>query len=101
MQPFESKRKKAGGETKGNGVRERVVRVLKTAWLLQKNPWTVDELAARFAISRRTVYRDLKLIDQAELPLVMEHGGHGYRLLSRPLEQSALDPPAARATVQM
>jgi predicted DNA-binding transcriptional regulator YafY len=100
MQPFEIKRKKAGGGT-GNGVKERVVRVLKTAWMLQKNPWTVDELAERFAISRRTVYRDLKLIELAELPLVTQHGEHGYRLLPRSLDPLASDDPPARPALQM
>jgi len=101
MQTFEIKRKKVGSGTKGNGVRERVVRVLKTAWMLQRNPWTVDELAERFAISRRTVYRDLKLIELAELPLVTQHGEHGYRLLPRPLDPLAADRSPARPSLQM
>ena len=64
----------------GNGVRERVVRVLRTAWMLQRSSCTVDGLAKFFNISRRTVYRDLKLIELADLPLVSEHTGKGYRL---------------------
>jgi response regulator of citrate/malate metabolism len=99
MQPFEIKHKAGGGN--GNGVRERVVRVLKTAWMLQRNSCTVDELAAHFDVSRRTVYRDLKLIEQADLPLVSEHTGKGYRLLSRPPAPSALDEPPARSSLHM
>ena len=94
MQPFEIKHRAGGGTGHGNGVRERVVRVLRIVSMLQRNSCTVDELAECFAISRRTVYRDLKLIELADLPLVSEHAGKGYRLLSRSLGSAAADPPA-------
>jgi predicted DNA-binding transcriptional regulator YafY len=51
------------------------------AWLLQAEDRTVDDLARRFGVSRRTVYRDLRLLDEAGLPLVTQHNGKGYRLI--------------------
>ena len=92
MQQFEVKQKTVGGT--GNGVRERVVRVLKTALLLQRKSCTVDELAGHFAISRRTVYRDLKLIELADLQLISQTAGKGYRLLSGLVGPAAGEPPA-------
>ena len=70
------------GTGKGTGSHEKVVRVLQVAWLLQSGEYTVDQLADRFGVSRRTVYRDLRLVDEARLPLVSQHQGKGYRVIS-------------------
>jgi DNA-binding transcriptional ArsR family regulator len=64
----------------GVGAKDKTVRVLKMAWLLQARDCTVEHLVSRFGVSRRTVYRDLRLIDEAELPLVGQRLSRGYRL---------------------
>lgn len=64
----------------GVGAKDKTVRILKMAWLLQARHCTVEHLVRRFGVSRRTVYRDLRLIDAAELPLVGQRLGKGYRL---------------------
>jgi len=74
----------AGTTGRGIGARDKTVRVLQMAWLLKSEHFTVEELGRHFGVSRRTIYRDLKLIDQAHLPLVSEHQGKGYRLLETP-----------------
>ena len=66
---------------RGIGARDKTIRVLQMAWLLKSENFTVEALRRHFGVSRRTIYRDLKLIDQARLPLVSEHQGKGYRLL--------------------
>lgn len=66
---------------RGIGAGDKTVRVLQMAWLLKGKNFTVEELRRHFGVSRRTIYRDLKLIDQACLPLVSEHQGKGYRIL--------------------
>jgi len=69
---------------RGNGSTDKVIRILKMAWMLQAGNYTVDEMAEQFAVSRRTVYRDLRLIDQAALPLVTQQVGKGYHLTQPP-----------------
>jgi proteasome accessory factor B len=71
-----------GGSGRGIGAHDKAVRVLKMAWLLQKSGRTVDGLAEEFGVSRRTVYRDLRLMDEAGLPLVSQQSDRGYRLMS-------------------
>jgi len=79
------------GTGKGTGSHEKAVRVLKLAWLLQRQEHTVDELAERFGVSRRTVYRDLQLVSEARLPLISQHQGRGYRVIAaRPAADSPL-----------
>lgn len=54
-----------------------------TAILVQlqtKHLITATELASRFSISTRTVYRDLKTLEEAGVPIVTEDG-KGYSLL--------------------
>jgi predicted DNA-binding transcriptional regulator YafY len=70
------------GSGPGNGTRDKTIRVLQIAWLLQKNDQTVDDLVTRFGVSRRTIYRDLEVLGKAKLPLVSQHMGRGYRLLA-------------------
>lgn len=48
----------------------RAVRVIKCLRLLQADCYSVDDLAVRFGISRRTVYRDLRLLAAADVPLM-------------------------------
>lgn len=72
------------GSGRGNGTTDKVVRILKITWMLQAGSHTVDEMASEFAVSRRTIYRDLKLIDQAALPLVTQQIGKGYHLSQPP-----------------
>jgi predicted DNA-binding transcriptional regulator YafY len=93
MSPFDVQLQERSGV--GNGVRDKVIRLLRMAWLLQQEDCTLDHLSARFSVSRRTIYRDLRLIDQADLPLVTRRSGRGYRLIrSRmPLE---IEDPASR-----
>lgn len=79
MSPFDVQFQEKSGV--GNGVRDKVIRILRMAWLLQQEDCTVDHLAARFSVSRRTVYRDLRLIEQADLPLVTRKSSRGYRLI--------------------
>ena len=69
------------GSRHGNGVHDKVIRVLQIVWLLQNESCTVDQLAGRFGVSRRTIYRDLRLVDEAKLPLMSRHMGKGYRLM--------------------
>ncbi|MBN2584612.1 MAG: HTH domain-containing protein [Planctomycetes bacterium] len=54
---------------RGTGAQSKSIRVLRMAWLLQQRDITVPELMRRFGVSRRTVYRDLKLIYAAGLPM--------------------------------
>lgn len=70
------------GNGSGTGAREKAIRLLKIAWSLQREDLTVDELAQRFGVSRRTIYRDLKLISEAGIPLVTQQQGKGYRVIA-------------------
>ena len=81
---------------RGTGAADKVVRILKMAWMLQGGSHTVDDMAAQFAVSRRTVYRDLKLIDQASLPLVVHPIGKGYHLAQPPRPPITLPLSALR-----
>jgi predicted DNA-binding transcriptional regulator YafY len=63
--------------------------------MLQVSCRTVDEMASEFAVSRRTIYRDLRLIDQASLPLVTRQVGKAFRLVRAPHPPVTL-PGAAR-----
>ena len=90
--PFEGLERTGSGL--GNGTRDKTIRVLQMAWLLQKGDQTVDNLAARFGVSRRTIYRDLSVLEKAKLPLVSQHMGKGYRMLAG--YPPFLDPPVQR-----
>lgn len=93
MCPFEMDFRVGSGQ--GNGAGDKTVRVLRMAWLLQAGDHTVDELARQFGVSRRTVYRDLRLIEKARLPLVSQSAGKGYRLMNHrpsPFDRQAQRP---------
>ena len=81
MRPFKARIRSRSG--RGSGSREKAIRLLRIIWLLQKETCTVEELAERFGVSRRTVYRDLELIEAAGLPVVTRGGGQGYRLMAQ------------------
>ena len=44
-------------------------------FLVTAKPWTVANLAHRFGVDRRTLYRDLHALEAAGVPL--DWGGHG------------------------
>ena len=62
-------------------------RILQLFFILQsKSIVSIEELERRFEISRRTIYRDLKELESASVPIVYEKGvGYsimeGYRIL--------------------
>ena len=45
--------------------------------LLDKKNVTADELAQRFEVSRRTIYRDIELLSQAGIPIYTNRGKNG------------------------
>jgi len=60
---------------------KRLSRLTATLTQLQaKRMLTAAELAERFAVSTRTVYRDMKALEQAGVPIVTEEG-KGYSLM--------------------
>lgn len=59
----------------------RLSRLVALLTLLQtKRMLTATELAHRFSVSTRTIYRDIKTLDQAGVPVVTQEG-KGYTLL--------------------
>lgn len=48
--------------------------------LQTKRLLTANELAEKFSISKRTVYRDIKALEQADVPILTEDG-KGYTLM--------------------
>ncbi len=48
--------------------------------LQAKRLLTASELAARFSVSNRTIYRDMKALEQAGIPILTEEG-KGYTLM--------------------
>lgn len=85
----------ASGGSGRRKIHDRAVRVLKIVWLLLQGDQTVDQLARRFGVSRRTIYRDLALIDEAELPLISQQADRGYRMA--PPRRQAPGPAAGSA----
>jgi len=60
---------------------KRFDRILKIFFLLQSNyVLTNEELQRRFGIGRRTIYRDLKALESAGIPIVNE-AGEGYSIM--------------------
>ncbi len=58
-------------------------RLLKIAALLQSGPgWTSNALAERFNVCRRTIFRDLQLLRQAEFAVEVDETLGGYRVAS-------------------
>lgn len=48
--------------------------------LQTKRIWTAAELAVKFSVSMRTIYRDIKALEQAGVPVMTEEG-KGYALM--------------------
>ncbi len=64
-------------ERQGN----RTERLFKTVLLLQNRPnLTSRDLAEHFGVSRRTVFRDLRVLSESGVPLTYSEGG-GYEIL--------------------
>ena len=53
--------------------------------MLQGACYSVDDLAARLSVSRRTVYRDLRLLGAAGVPVVRRMADRGLHVPSAPL----------------
>jgi len=69
-----------------NFVGGRVARLIRFIELLgDSESLSADEIAERLAVSRRTVIRDLKLLQQAGVDLTSK-SGQGYRLSEKPLK---------------
>lgn len=59
----------------------RVYRLLRLITLLQSGRGrTASELASELEVSRRTVFRDLNMLEMAHIPYYSEPGGAGYRI---------------------
>ena len=62
-------------------ITKRFDRILQIFFLLQsKSVITTEELQKRFEISLRTIYRDLKALEIAGIPIVNESGS-GYSIM--------------------
>jgi len=48
--------------------------------LQTKRLWTASELALKFSVSNRTIYRDIKALEQSGIPILKEEG-KGYSLM--------------------
>src|SRR6187402_3559676 len=60
---------------------KRLSRLTAILMLLQtKRLSTASELASRFMVSNRTIYRDIKALEQAGVPILTEEG-KGYLLM--------------------
>jgi predicted DNA-binding transcriptional regulator YafY len=59
----------------------RLYRVLRLITLLHsRRGYSVDQLAAELDVSRRTVFRDLNMLEQAHIPYYFDEDTGGYRL---------------------
>jgi len=61
--------------------------------LLESACYSVDDLAERFSVSRRTVYRDLRLLAAADVPLLSQSRRNGPSAGCRAYHVPALPPP--------
>ena len=51
-------------------------------WLIERGGSTAEEMAQRFEVSKRTIYRDVELLSQAGIPVFASRGkGGGIRIL--------------------
>jgi predicted DNA-binding transcriptional regulator YafY len=64
--------------------------------LLESTCYSVDDLAARFRVSRRTIYRDLRLLAVAEVPLMSQGRRDGRNVGRRSYHVPAAAPPVMR-----
>jgi len=61
--------------------------------LLESACYSIDRLAAHFRVSRRTVYRDLRLLAAADVPLLSQARRKGRSAGGRAYHVPALPPP--------
>jgi hypothetical protein len=79
----------------------RLERLLKLVSLMESGqPRTGDELAEAFRVCKRTVYRDIKLLRTANVPIAFDYVSGGYRMHRTGAFVSA-DSGAAPMTVKM
>ena len=65
----------------GDNETKRLSRLTAILTILQtKRLLTASELAIRFSVSNRTIYRDIKALEQAGIPILTEEG-KGYSLM--------------------
>lgn len=65
------------------GAYHQTIHVLKMVRLLAARPWNVADLAQEFGITRRTVFRHLAKIEEAQYPLERQRevgGAYAYRI---------------------
>lgn len=60
---------------------DKIARVLHISWILQREEVSIEYLAKKFNVTRRTIFRDLKTISQAQLPVAIIHGRDGLRMV--------------------
>lgn len=59
----------------------RIHRLLKILTLIQSGPgWTAGRIAEQCAVSKRTVYRDIQILDAAGIPILFDPENPGYRV---------------------
>ena len=72
----------------------RLMRVIKCLRLLERSCYSAKHLAGHFGVSKRTVYRDLRVLALAGVPLARSKRppGRGYHVPAEPTvqEQAAL-----------
>jgi predicted DNA-binding transcriptional regulator YafY len=61
----------------------RVVRIIKCLRLLQADGYSATDLAGHFRVSKRTVYRDLRLLAVAGVPIVRRTADRRYCIPDR------------------
>ena len=59
----------------------RVLRIIKCLRLLQDACYSPEDLAQHFRVSKRTVYRDLRVLARAGVPLVRPTGRQCYQVM--------------------
>jgi len=76
--------------------RLRLLRVIKCLRLLERGCYSAEDMAGHFRVSKRTIYRDLRLLAEAGVPLARRTTDRRYHVPSRwPATQTAL-PGAGR-----
>lgn len=63
---------------RGTRVDARVARIIQCLRLLEVDCYSARDLAVHFRVSRRTVYRDLRLLERAGVPLVRRRDDRRY-----------------------
>ena len=69
-------------------VDRRLMRIITCLRMLERRCYSVTDLARHFDVSKRTVYRDLRLLARAGVPLV-RHTREGCYCIAEPGAESA------------